>query len=305
MVIQEVTGQPYETFIQQNIFDPLEMRHSYISQRVAQQHGMATGYRFWFGYPIAASNIPFVRGVAPAGMIISSAGDMAHYLTAQLAGGEFQGTSLLSEQGVAELHRPAAPMSQQWSYAMGWLVGESGGEMVLWHNGGTPDFYSYMAILPDSGWGMVLLVNVGNILRIGDIEAMAVGVREILQGIQPRDGKDASATSQLRVIYGGAVLILFLQLFWIARSIISKRSEQGVIAANRDFYILQISRPLLISLPWVVVVLVAFPAVIGTPLAVMILYAPDLMMLLLTSAGVAVGWGITQSVLRLRIIALN
>ena len=42
MVVQAVSGQPYEYYIQQHIFDPLEMKNSYTSQAEALEHGMSS-----------------------------------------------------------------------------------------------------------------------------------------------------------------------------------------------------------------------------------------------------------------------
>jgi CubicO group peptidase (beta-lactamase class C family) len=49
LLVQTVAQQPYEVYIQQHIFQPLDMQHSYTSQEQARRAGMATGYRYWFG----------------------------------------------------------------------------------------------------------------------------------------------------------------------------------------------------------------------------------------------------------------
>ncbi len=51
MIVQTVSWEPYEAFIQEHVFEPLDMRGSFTSQNEAQRAGMATGYRYWFGYP--------------------------------------------------------------------------------------------------------------------------------------------------------------------------------------------------------------------------------------------------------------
>lgn len=48
LIIQTVSGQSYEEYIQKHIFDRLEMQNSFLSQEKAVEHGMATGYRWWF-----------------------------------------------------------------------------------------------------------------------------------------------------------------------------------------------------------------------------------------------------------------
>src|SRR6266545_3929168 len=51
LIIQQVSGQPYEAYMRTHVFDPLGMRQTFTAQTDAQQHGMAMGYRYWFGMP--------------------------------------------------------------------------------------------------------------------------------------------------------------------------------------------------------------------------------------------------------------
>ena len=60
MIVQSVTGESYEFFIQEHVFEPLDMSGSFTSQDEVVRAGMATGYRYWFGYPKAAAAMPFV-----------------------------------------------------------------------------------------------------------------------------------------------------------------------------------------------------------------------------------------------------
>ena len=106
MIIQAVTGQSYETYIREHIFQPLDMQNSFASKTEAQQDGLAVGYQKWFGIPVASPNLPFSRGSLPAGQLILSAEDFGHYLIAQLNNGSYQGVSLLSPSGMEEMHQP-------------------------------------------------------------------------------------------------------------------------------------------------------------------------------------------------------
>ena len=120
MIVQTVSGEPFEAYVRDHILEPLEMRSSTMSVTDARKRGLVTGYRYWFGFPRAA-NLPFNRGNLPAGGLMSSASDMAHYMTAQLNDGRFEGNSLVSPAGMRELHRPAvATGHDDVTYAMGW-----------------------------------------------------------------------------------------------------------------------------------------------------------------------------------------
>jgi CubicO group peptidase (beta-lactamase class C family) len=83
MIVQAVSGQSYETYVQQHIFDPLQMGKSYTSGTEAVQHGLPTGHRYWYGFPVA-SEVPFDRGGLGSGGLSSSAQDMTRYLSLYL-----------------------------------------------------------------------------------------------------------------------------------------------------------------------------------------------------------------------------
>ena len=90
MVIQAVSGQSYEAYVQEHIFKPLEMHNSFTSQVEAQQHGLSSGYQRWFGFPVASGDLPYPRGMVPGGYLISSAEDLGHYLIAQMNQGRYR-----------------------------------------------------------------------------------------------------------------------------------------------------------------------------------------------------------------------
>ena len=51
LIVEKVSGQPYETHIHERIFAPMGMSHSFTNQSDARQSGMASGQRSWFGFP--------------------------------------------------------------------------------------------------------------------------------------------------------------------------------------------------------------------------------------------------------------
>jgi CubicO group peptidase (beta-lactamase class C family) len=74
LLVQTVSQEPYEVYLQRHIFQPLDMWHSYTSEDQARRAGMATGYRYWFGFPVAF-DASYFRDQIPAGFIISTAED--------------------------------------------------------------------------------------------------------------------------------------------------------------------------------------------------------------------------------------
>ena len=159
LIVQTVSGQSYEAYIEQHIFAPLEMQASFTSQQQAQQHGMATGYRWWFGFPIPAT-MPFLRSELPAGFLISSAQDMAHYLIAQMNGGQYQSHSILSPEGIAFLQSREAGVP----YGNGWELATLNGRRLVNQDGGNANFQASMFFDPQARVGVFITANVMNAL---------------------------------------------------------------------------------------------------------------------------------------------
>jgi CubicO group peptidase (beta-lactamase class C family) len=89
---------------------------------------------------------------------------MGRYLIAHLNEGRCGEARILSPEGMAELHRPAVETrmlsnARAW-YDMGWYTEQHGQMTILSHTGLVPDFYAYMALLPEKKIGAVLLYNV-------------------------------------------------------------------------------------------------------------------------------------------------
>jgi len=131
------------------------MRQSFVSQDEALQHGMAIGHRWWFGVP-AAATLPYNRAEIPAGYVIASAEDMAHFLIAQMNGGRYWDSSVLSPAGIALMHTEPAPNT----YAMGWEAAQINGRTLINHDGGVPNFQSSAFFDPDARVGVFIAANV-------------------------------------------------------------------------------------------------------------------------------------------------
>ncbi len=157
LVVQVVSGVPYQTYIQQHILTPLQMQQSFVSQEQARRAGLAQGHRSWFGFPVPI-DLPLHKSAFAAGYLMSSAEDMSHFLIAQSNGGRYNGISLLSPQGIDTMQTPVPGFS----YAMGWSTVSQNGERVLYHNGDTLDSHSEMFIAPAHHWGIILLLNEGD-----------------------------------------------------------------------------------------------------------------------------------------------
>lgn len=189
LIIEAASGESYADYVQDHIFTPLDMRHSYTSKAAAQRDGLAVGRRAWFGWPVATPDLPVPAGSLPSGQLIASAEDMGHYLIAQLNDGRYRDAHLLSPASMADVQRPAVRAAsmgvEMGAYAMGWFVAETDQGVRLWHNGQVPDYFAYMALLPEQQRGLVMLINSNQMLLNFALLGVGEGAAALLAGTKP------------------------------------------------------------------------------------------------------------------------
>jgi CubicO group peptidase (beta-lactamase class C family) len=190
LVVEAASGETYAGYIREHIFTPLNMQRSHTSKAAARQDGLAVGHRQWFGFPAPVPEMPVPQGSLASGQLIASAGDLGRYLSAQLNGGSYQGVSILSPEGIAEMHRPAATIElagkDMGDYGMGWFVIEREEEPIIFHYGEVPDYFAYMALIPGQNRAFALLVNTNHHLYNYALWALAENAAFWLAGLPPQ-----------------------------------------------------------------------------------------------------------------------
>lgn len=176
LVIEQVSGMSYADYVQANILDPLQMAQTYTSVEAAQ--GLAQGHNRFFGLSVPFPQIhpDYALG---AGYLISTAEDMAHYAMAMLNEGRYGEAQVLSADGMATLHTPAA--LPNFPYAMGWFVDQRDGFRQIFHGGTNRCYQAHVALYPGLERGLVLLVNQGHTTdALLSMEQLTTGVIDLL-----------------------------------------------------------------------------------------------------------------------------
>jgi len=290
LIVQTVSGESYEHYVKEHILTPLKMKDSYMFVPEAERHGLATGHQYWFGWPFSGGGIEGNRAATPSGYISSSAQDMSHYLIAQLNGGRYRGAQVVSAQGIAEMHQGTADMHVgRSSYAMGWEDNELEGVRVVRHSGDTGSFHANMILVPESRWGVVVLMNGSNHLRLAGMDGIANGVVSLLLGRQPPPEPVEQAKALLFVV----LAVVALQVVGIGRSVVllrrwrtqPERRPTGVLRVA-----LRVVVPIVPNLLWAVICLVLLPWFSQTPLSTMVV--TDIGLVQVLSGAVALVWGV-------------
>lgn len=301
MLIQAVAGQTYGSYVQEHIFQPLEMQHSFTSQAEAQQHAMSAGYSRWFGFPTASGNLPYPRGMLPAGYLISSAEDLGHYMIAQINQGRYRNTAILSPQSTQLLLTPATAAAPEGyhkqpsgSYAMGWYVMDMNGTAVITHDGDTPTFHADMILIPEESWGVALLVNTNTVLLGDAIRNLATGVAGLLQGQQPSPTPLNASAVFLYVFMTG---FLGFEVFNLARLAVTWRRpiQRDGSLRTIQFWFKPCVLPILIGLAVAGWMLALMPVLFQATWPAMLLHQPDLSWIILMGGIFALTNGLLRS----------
>lgn len=238
LLIQEVSGQRYEDYIQQNIFDPLAMKNSYTSLASARAGNAASGYYPFFGIPIVYdASMPYSTATLPAGGLWSSAADMSRYLLAHLNDGQYQSVALLSAAGVETLHTPGREIFPGYNYAMGWYhapgfldreflntlstdLKQYEDMETLWHEGEWLNYRSIVLMLPELDYGVVVLMNINDRTVASVYKDIAWDVTLIATGGEAHyfpPSQDFIVRYSLWIFSGVAVLLLAGLLWSLSR----------------------------------------------------------------------------------------
>jgi CubicO group peptidase (beta-lactamase class C family) len=160
-IIEVVTGQTYEDFMQERLFGPLGMKDTTFWPNEAQAARVAKSYRpnkektDLEPFPISQLIYPLSdrakRYPMPAGGLFSTAGDVALYCQMLLNGGQLNGKRYLSEEMIREHSTRQTPTTVKESYGLGFAVG--------------PDYFGHggaqatnMEIRPKQGIAVVWMV---------------------------------------------------------------------------------------------------------------------------------------------------
>lgn len=144
----------YRALIRDRVSARLGMEDTWVSLPEEPKQRFATGHR---PNGSATPHWHFRESMAGAGALRSSARDMMTYLAAQL--GQADAPSPL-RRAIKRSHTTLHDQEDERAVAHGWLVSEQDGHTVLWHNGGTGGFKSFVGFNLEQNAGVIVLSNV-------------------------------------------------------------------------------------------------------------------------------------------------
>lgn len=125
-VVEVVSGERYEAFMEQRIFKPLKMRDSSFFTNRAKVDRIPTMYTVESGHlakDVIDVTRPGQKYPGPEFGLLSTAEDLRHFCQMMLNRGSWEGRRILSPKLVAEMIRPQMPTSLPKYYSgLGWAV---------------------------------------------------------------------------------------------------------------------------------------------------------------------------------------
>lgn len=157
-IVERVSGEPFDAYIEHHILEPLDMHHSTFRQPLPEALAplMSKGYR-------AASDDPqpfeFV-GPAPAGSLSATAEDMAHFMIAHLQDGEYHGQRILSAATAEKMHNsPLTVLPPLDRMELGFFETNINGREVIGHLGDTDWFHTSLHLFMKENVGLYMSFN--------------------------------------------------------------------------------------------------------------------------------------------------
>lgn len=175
-IITNVSGKPYQKYINEAIFKPLGMNHTIWEYTEAPKDLLAHGYRFEDGI-WKEEELEHDGTYGAMGGLITSIDDFSKYVAFHLsAWPAHSGTDFgpVTRSDLREMHQPwnfnnlnakfkypggrECAMSSAYGYGLRWSK-DCEGRVGVGHTGGLPGFGSQWQILPDYGIGIVAFAN--------------------------------------------------------------------------------------------------------------------------------------------------
>jgi CubicO group peptidase (beta-lactamase class C family) len=162
-LVEIVSGQPFDDYIEAHIFAPLGMTRSTFREPVPQALASDVSGGFEFeGGRFERKGFEYIHSVGPAGSLSSTATDMAKFMIAHLQGGaNTQGRILKPETEQLMQTRTLSPDPALNGSLLGFYETWINGRRVIGHGGDTSHFHSEMGLLPEANLGLFVSVNTG------------------------------------------------------------------------------------------------------------------------------------------------
>jgi CubicO group peptidase (beta-lactamase class C family) len=181
-IIEEVSGEPYETYVVDHILTPLGMgsthfrlveaeeryaKGQYPTAKIDELVARLNEYRgpgqesFVLQRGDSFSTLDDFRVLSPWGGLLGTPSDLTHFLQMFLNDGRYGESQILQPDTVAAMEQmQSANDGTPLGFGLSWILGESEFGDVVYHSGGGPTIETTMRYYPDLELGVVIMGSV-------------------------------------------------------------------------------------------------------------------------------------------------
>jgi CubicO group peptidase (beta-lactamase class C family) len=158
-LVERLSGQSFDDYIDQHIFKVLGMQHASFRQPLPDRFKplMSSGYKLGSGPAQPYEMID----LGPAGSLAATGSDMAKFMIAQLQNGAYNGGQILKPETAKMMHGTPLTIISPNLHRMllGFYEIDRNGHRVIGHGGDTEWFHSYLQLFPDDDIGLFVSLN--------------------------------------------------------------------------------------------------------------------------------------------------
>jgi CubicO group peptidase (beta-lactamase class C family) len=158
-LVEEISGMPFEQYVEDRIFEPLGMDHSSFRQPLPPELAARRAVGYIFTPEIQPAETPY-SPIFPSVSLYTTGGDMARFMIAQLDGASGRDTPILEAGTVQEMQRRQFAQHTRlegWTY--GFFEHVENGQRAIEKGGDITGFSSLMFLLPEQQSGFFLAFN--------------------------------------------------------------------------------------------------------------------------------------------------
>lgn len=157
-IVERVSGQKFESYVDDHILQPLRMNNSTFRQPLPPElaQAMSNGYQFASEKPLP---FEFVQA-APAGALSATADDMCRFMLAFLNKGALEGAAILKPETIQQMwSRQFESHAALNAIGLSFMQYDMNGIAAWGHGGDTIAFHSDMWLVPDAQFGFFISYN--------------------------------------------------------------------------------------------------------------------------------------------------
>lgn len=168
-LMERFTGNAFRTYIDQNVFQPLDMKDTAFHPRPDMDERLAIPYTYSTSTGKHAPAIRLNANVWPAGIVYGAVLDQGRWLAANLNGGAYRDHRLIAETTHDKMLEPQykdfkGRIQQFWlpdesNIGLTWWVAKRDGDRFFAHSGSVPGYTAFLAGNRDRRIGVAMLSN--------------------------------------------------------------------------------------------------------------------------------------------------